>query len=78
MARTVVVMGVSAADGQGILVACSALRRVYRDRLRAVCPGVRFVFLDGSRELIVARMAQCAALQPTESAAAESPTEPRP
>jgi gluconokinase len=48
----------AAAQRQGILVACSALRRVYRDRLRAACPGVRFVFLDGSRELIAARMAR--------------------
>jgi gluconokinase len=120
--RVGAVLAKAAADGQGILVACSALRRVYRDRLRAACPGVRFIFLDGSRELIAARMAQRqdhymptslldsqlrtleppganepdvlrididqpltavaqqagAALQPSESAAAESPTEPRP
>jgi gluconokinase len=120
--RVGAVLAQAAADGQGILVACSALRRVYRDRLRTACPGVRFVFLDGSRELIVARMAQrqdhympmslldsqlrtleapgtnepdalrididqpltavvqqaCEALQPSESAAAESPPEPRP
>jgi len=48
----------AAAESQGILVACSALRRIYRDRLRAACTGVRFVFLDGGRELIAARMAQ--------------------
>jgi len=112
----------AAAESQGILVACSALRRIYRDRLRAACPGVRFVFLDGSRELIACRMAQrrdhymptslldsqlrtlerpgtdetdvlridieppltavvrqaCDVLQLSESAAAESPTEPHP
>ncbi len=38
-----------------VVVACSALRRVYRDRLRAAAPGVRFVLLDGSRELLAAR-----------------------
>jgi gluconokinase len=37
---------------------CSALRRVYRDRLRAACPGLRFVFLDGCENLIAARMRQ--------------------
>ena len=42
---------------QGIAIACSALRRAYRDRLRAAAPGVRFVFLDGDAELIRSRMA---------------------
>ena len=42
---------------QGLVIACSALRRIYRDRLRAAAPGVRFVFLDGPAELIAARMA---------------------
>lgn len=55
-------VGAALADGvagrQGIVVACSALRRIYRDRLRAACPGVRFVFLDGDRELIAGRMAR--------------------
>lgn len=41
----------------GVVVACSALKRAYRDRIRAAAPGVRFVFLDGSRETIESRMA---------------------
>ena len=41
----------------GVVIACSALRRVYRDRIRAGARGVRFVFLDGPAELIRARMA---------------------
>lgn len=41
---------------EGIAVACSALRRAYRERLRAACPGLRFVFLDGEPALIGARM----------------------
>lgn len=52
------VLATATAQRQGTLVACSALRRVYRDRLRAACPGLRFVFLDGSQDLIAARMAQ--------------------
>lgn len=56
--RVGAVLAESAASPQGVVMACSALRRVYRDRLRAACPGVRFLFLDGSRELIAARLSQ--------------------
>ena len=42
---------------KGVVVACSALKRTYRDRIRAAAPTVRFVFLDGERETIEARMA---------------------
>jgi len=37
------------------VVACSALRRAYRDRLRR--PDVLFVYLHGSRELLASRIA---------------------
>ncbi|SDY62075.1 gluconate kinase, SKI family [Herbiconiux ginsengi] len=40
----------------GIVVACSALRRVYRDRIRAAAPDAVFVELAGSRELLWERM----------------------
>lgn len=41
-----------------ILVGCSALKRAYRDRIRAGAGGpVAFVHLSGSRDLIAARMA---------------------
>jgi gluconokinase len=46
-----------AASPGGVVIACSALRRVYRDRIRAGAPDVRFVFLDGPADLIRARMA---------------------
>lgn len=41
----------------GVLVACSALRKAYRDELRACAPGVRFVFLDAGRAVIEPRLA---------------------
>lgn len=41
---------------RGVVAACSALRRAYRDRIRAAAPGVRFVFLDGPASLIESRM----------------------
>lgn len=47
------------AQQQGIIVACSALKRAYRDRLREGTGGnVRFIFLDASFEVIDARLAK--------------------
>ena len=46
----------AATEPAGVAVACSALRRAYRDRLRQAAPEVRFVFLDGAPELIRTRM----------------------
>jgi gluconokinase len=46
-------------DDAPLIIGCSALRRVYRDRIRATAGGaVGFVHLAGSRDLIAARMAQ--------------------
>jgi len=47
-----------ASPAQGRIVACSALKRAYRDRIRELAPAVRFVFLDGSPALIRHRMSQ--------------------
>jgi gluconokinase len=45
--------------GVGLVVACSALKRRYRDLLRSVAEAdVRFVYLAGSRALLAERMAQ--------------------
>jgi len=48
----------SAPHAQGRVVACSALKRVYRDRIRAQAGDVCFVFLDGDFTLIEKRMRQ--------------------
>ena len=40
----------------GAIVSCSALKRIYRDRLRQKAGPVLFLFLDGSSELIRQRM----------------------
>lgn len=42
--------------GLGGVVSCSALKRSYRDRLRAAAPGVIFVHLTGDRALVEDRM----------------------
>lgn len=45
------------ADQAPVIVGCSALKRTYRDRIRAGAGGpVRFVYLAGSRALIAERM----------------------
>lgn len=42
---------------EGIVVSCSALKRTYRDRLRAAVDGnLFFVYLHGSKELLTRRM----------------------
>lgn len=43
-------------DDSGLVLACSALKRSYRETIRAVEPSTIFVTLSGSRELIAARM----------------------
>ncbi|GAA1222734.1 gluconokinase [Kitasatospora nipponensis] len=42
--------------GESGVLACSALKRAYRDVLREGRPEVRLVYLRGSRELIAARL----------------------
>jgi gluconokinase len=43
---------------RGAIIACSALRRAYRDRLRAaVGADLQFLFLDGDKELMRKRVA---------------------
>ena len=41
--------GQLAARPNGVVLTCSALKRAYRERLRAAAPGLRFVFLEISR-----------------------------
>jgi gluconokinase len=39
-----------------VVVACSALRRAYRDRLRRDCQDLKWVYLSGSRQLLSERL----------------------
>ena len=51
-------VGRALAAGPASVVACSALKRAYRERIAAACGDrVTFAHLDGQRELIAARMA---------------------
>ena len=47
-----------AASGESAVLGCSALKRAYRDQLRAAGGEVRFVYLRGSYELIAERLAR--------------------
>jgi gluconokinase len=46
----------AAAETDGLVIACSALRRGYRDRIRAVAPRAIVVELTGNRELLAERI----------------------
>jgi carbohydrate kinase (thermoresistant glucokinase family) len=49
-------LGQAHAAGTGLVVSCSALKRSYRDGLRAACPGLLFVHLHGSADLLRQRL----------------------
>lgn len=52
-------LGRALASREDIIVSCSALKRVYRDRLRMIAARpMTFVFLQGDRALLAARMAE--------------------
>ncbi|MBI5716383.1 MAG: gluconokinase [Burkholderiales bacterium] len=55
--KTASVLAAAAQCGEGVVVTCSALKRRYRDLLRAAAPELRLVFLHGPRELLAERMA---------------------
>jgi carbohydrate kinase (thermoresistant glucokinase family) len=46
------------AEGVSGIITCSALKRAYRDRIRAGRPGVELIYLRGARELVSARITQ--------------------
>ena len=69
-----------AAEGESGVLTCSALKRAYRDRIRAARQDVRFVYLKGSEALIASRVAarhheyMPASLLRSQFAAFEEPT----
>lgn len=46
-----------ASSPAGVVVACSALRRSYRDVLRSADPSIVFIYLSGTAEFVAGRMA---------------------
>lgn len=44
--------------GRDAVIACSALKQIYRDRLAAVSPDIQFVYLHADKELIYERLEQ--------------------
>jgi carbohydrate kinase (thermoresistant glucokinase family) len=49
-------LGNATAQARGVVVSCSALKRSYRDLLRASAPGVQLVYLQGPAEVLRARL----------------------
>ncbi|NMO16030.1 gluconokinase [Pyxidicoccus fallax] len=52
------VIGEALRQGDGLVVACSALKEAYRKVLEVDAARVRFVYLDASRELLASRLSQ--------------------
>jgi len=50
-------MAILSRNDKNVVVACSALRGAYRDRLRAAVPEVRFVHLSGDENRLASRLA---------------------
>lgn len=50
--------GLLARSDAGVVLACSALRRRYRDQLRDAAPGLRFVFMDLPFDAALQRVTQ--------------------
>lgn len=74
-------IGAWLADGRTVVLACSALKQAYRDRLAAGRPGVHFVWLKGEEALIRARLElrrghyMPPTLLPSQLATLEAPTD---
>lgn len=56
LVRLVEIVASAAGEGRDVVLACSALRRRYRDRLREAGPTIRFVHLTGADALVRRRM----------------------
>ncbi|NML14585.1 gluconokinase [Azohydromonas caseinilytica] len=64
-----------AAAPDGVVLTCSALKRAYRERLRAAAPGLRFVHLVLERDEALRRVAsRCAHLFPPSLVASQFAT----
>lgn len=67
-------MAARQAAGDGGVVACSALRRVYRDRLRASVPALQLVVLETPPDLLARRMRERQHFMPTSLLASQLAT----
>lgn len=73
-----------ASSANGLVVACSALKRSYREAILAEAPDAVFLHLDGSREVLASRMEgrsghfMPAALLDSQLAALEAPGDDEP
>lgn len=67
-------LGAHLAEHDDLVLACSALKKVYRDRLRALGGEMKFIILTADRELIGDRMAERTHFMPTSLLASQLAT----
>lgn len=51
-------LSVAARRGEAVVLSCSALRQVYRDRLGLGLPGLRWIYLKGDRDALLRNFAK--------------------
>jgi len=56
LARIADAIAVHARADRSAVIACSALKRIYRDRLREADPALRFILLTASRDVLESRL----------------------
>jgi gluconokinase len=56
LTRVAEAMAASIDEGQTVVVACSALKRSYRDLMRSIVPGLVFAELFGDQDLVADRL----------------------
>jgi gluconokinase len=56
LTRVAQAMAADLAEGQSVVVACSALKRSYRDLMRKIVPGLLFAELFGDQALVADRL----------------------
>mgnify|MGYP000190341457 CR=1 FL=1 len=49
-------VGKSLENAENVVVACSALKKIYRERILAHAPTTRFIHLHGNKELLLSRL----------------------
>ena len=64
------------AQGSGLVVSCSALKRAYRDVLREGDPALRFIHLDGPRAVLESRLQRPGHFMPVSYTHLTLPTTP--
>lgn len=58
LARLADLLAVSSRKGEPVVLACSALKRAYRERLASACEALLFVYLAGDPDVLFKRLSE--------------------